>query len=159
MPSVGELAAELVQLEIELKAMQARKEQLRADIYAAMKAGRIEKVGGYVGEKKLATVSLHPGNVTAKLIDERAAIEWIGRNHPGELDDVVVINPAYQRKLLEHAKATGRPGEFGTDPDDKEIGLPFIEVQRGAPYVKVEYTDDGQEHIEAAAIVHGVSAQ
>lgn len=135
----------LAALDLYLDLLKPIADQLRVKVTKDMGDRRVEKVGAYLADgTKIGSVSRLDGNVTAKLKDPDAALAWCKKNYPDEVKAVLVIGPAFLKGLLDHAKKTVKPGGTVIDPKTGEE-LPFIEVVRGAPYVRVDNTDDGVE--------------
>lgn len=143
-------AEKLTALQTYLKALKPVEEQLRATVTADLGARRVERVGAYLpGGEKLGAVGYNPGNKTAKVIDQAAALRWCIERYPDEI--VKAINPAFLKAILDCSKS-GAVGEPGVDPVTGEL-LPFIEVQQGSPFVTVTTTREGVDRMTALA--HG----
>jgi hypothetical protein len=144
-------AEQLAALETYLKPLKAIADNLRARVTADMGKRHVEKVGAYLPDgTKMASVGLSDGNVSVKVTDPAAALKWCIEKYPEEL--VEAVNPAFLKKLTEHAKAVGKVGDPGVDPHTGEM-LPFIEVVKGNPFVRVTTTEEGVQRMEALA--HG----
>lgn len=141
---------ELAGLDLVIKALQARAKVLRERLPAEMAKRKVEVVAAYddAGTTKLARVRYVAGNTTATVTDEDAFVRWCGARYPGELEEIVRVTEGFAKKLLMYSQKVGKPGDKGVDPATGEP-LDFIEVQRGAPYVKVESTEEGQGLAEA----------
>lgn len=143
----------LAALETYVKTLTALSKDLRARVTADMGLQHLEKVGAYLPDgTKMASVARQPGNKSARVANEAAALKWCLARYPDEVQTVQVIRPAFLKVLLDTAKASGKPGDAGVDPHTSEL-LPFIEVVQGSPFVKVETTDEGVQRMEALA--HG----
>lgn len=142
---------ELAVLDMYVKLLGERIKQLRGELPDRMRAQKVklrpvESADG----TEVANVRYSPGNISAKITDEEAAVRWCGAVHPGEVEEVVAIRPAFRKLLLEYSAKAGRPGEAGVDPRTG-ARLDFIVVERGTPYVKVEPTEQGRERVRALA--------
>lgn len=133
----------LAALDTVVKTLAERVKTLRATVEATMGSTRAERIGAYAGDEKLAAIERYPGNLTARVVDERAAVKWCGELYPHNLDEIVVIQPAFLTSILEHSAKTRRPGEHGVDPKTGQV-LDWIVIERGSPYVKVAPTEDGR---------------
>lgn len=142
---------ELAVLDMYAKLVDARIKQLRAALPELMRQQRVKLRAVEAADgTEVANIRYSPGNVTAKITDEAAAVRWCGTVHPGEVEEVVTIRPAFRKLLLEYSAKSGHPGEAGVDPRTGER-LDFIVVERGTPYVKVEPTEQGRERVRALA--------
>lgn len=142
-------AEKLAALETYIKVLEPVAKALRLRVTLDMGRSRVEKVGAYLPDgTKMASVSRSEGAERAKVTNDLAALAWCLERHPDEVETVQVIRPAFLKMLLDAAKAAGT----GVDPRTGEA-LPFIEVQRGAPYVSISTTEGGVERMTALA--HG----
>lgn len=93
---------------------------------------------------KVATVTYAGGDgKSATVTDPNALLAWVLEHHPSETE--TVIRDGYRKKLLDAAKAAGRP----VDPVTGEV-VPGITVAPSRPYVSVRFRAGGQEAIAAA---------
>lgn len=142
-------AEQLVALQSYLKALKPQEEALRAATLADMRTARAERVGAYMPDgMKIGAVGYNPGNKTAKVTDDAAALRWCIAHYPDEI--IQAINPAFLKRLLDVAKTLGEVGEPGVDPLTGEA-LPFIEVTRGTPFVTATPTKEGVAVMSALA--------
>ena len=92
----------------------------------------------------VATVSLAGGNSKGASVTSPAVLlAWVQENHPGEITHIIRDN--YLKKLLDTAKAEGRP----VDPATGEV-VPGITVKDSTPYVSVRMKPGGKDAIIAA---------
>lgn len=134
-------AEKLTALQTYLKALRPMEEHLRAAAVADMQAARAERVGAYLPDgEKIGAVRLNKGRKTAKVVNPTEALAWCLKKYPEAI--VSAINPAFLKKITDHAAAVGMVGEPGVDPIDGEV-LDFIEVQQGSPSVTVTTTPEG----------------
>jgi hypothetical protein len=132
-----------------LKTLTVLEKDLRAKVTADMGASHVERVGAYLPDgTKLAAVGHTDGRKAAKVTDPVAALKWCIERYPEEI--VQAINPAFLKRLTDHAKTVGKVGELGVDPGTGEM-LPFIEVVQGDPFVTVTATEEGVQRMEALA--------
>lgn len=155
MPDIPELtdAEKLTALETYGKFIKTITDDLRVRVNEEMGRNKAERVAAYMPDgTKIGAVSRSSGRVTAKLTDPAAALRWCLDRYPGEI--VQAVNPAFLKKLLDVAGSLPA-GSRGLDPATGEE-LPFIEVQRGNPYVSVTSTKEGVEIM--AALANGFTA-
>lgn len=144
-------AEKLAALETYIKALKPIADRLRARVTIDMGNLKVERVGAYLGDMRLAAVSRSEGRLSARVADEEAALIWCIEKHPEEVQTIQVIRPAFLKLLTDVAKADGaKPGDKGVDPKTGEE-LPFIEVVQGAPYVSITTTDEGVSRMGALA--------
>lgn len=142
-------AEKLSALETYLKTLTAMSKELRAKVTADMGRRHDERVGAYLPDgTKMASVGYSGGAKKAKVTDPAAALRWCMKQYPDEI--IGAINPAFLKKLTDHALAVGQVGEPGVDPLTGEM-LPFIEVVQGSAYVSVTTTNEGVQRMEALA--------
>jgi hypothetical protein len=93
---------------------------------------------------KVATVALAgDGKKSASVISPHALLAWAKANHPEEI--VETVRDTYLKKLLDEAKAAGKP----VDPATGEV-VPGIVVGDSGTYVSVRLKPGGREAIVAA---------
>lgn len=144
-------AEKLAALDAYLKALKPIADALRAKVTADMGELRVERVGAYLGDTKIASVTRSEGRLTARVVDEELAVKWCLKQYPGEVQTVQIIRPAFLKTLLDVAKADpAKAGDVGVDPKTG-VELPFIEVAQGAAYVTVLGTDEGSDRMTALA--------
>lgn len=152
-PDEGELtdAEKLAALGTYIKVLTTMERRLRTAVEKDMGVRRVEKVGAYLPDgTKMASVSRSDGKKTAKVTDPAYARIWVRERYPSEI--IESINPAFLKKLTDHAQANCLIGEHGVDPKTGEE-LPFITVEQGNPYVSITTTDEGVAALTALA--HG----
>jgi hypothetical protein len=154
MPETPELtdAEKLTALGTYIKTLQRIEKEMRAAVTKDMGARKVERVGAYLGPVKIGTVGYSDGRRTVH-VNDAEALAWCRRTHPGEVETVERVRPAFMDKLT--AVAASLPLGYGLDPATGEQ-LRFIEIVRGAPYVTVATTEEGVERMEA--IANGFSA-
>lgn len=134
-----------------MKALKPMEAHLRAATAADMLAHKSERVSAYMPDGlKIGAVGYNPGNKSASVVDQAAALAWALAKYPEEI--VKAVNPAFLKALTDYAAATGAVGEPGVDPRDGEM-LPFITVSKGAAFVTVTPTKEGVARMTALA--HG----
>lgn len=93
---------------------------------------------------KVATVTLAgAGKRSASVTSPNMLLAWVAENHPDEI--VKAIRDSYLQKLLDTAKAEGRP----VDPTTGEV-VPGITVSDSNPYLSVRFKPGGKDAIIAA---------
>lgn len=94
----------------------------------------------------LGAVSLATGRTTARVVDERALLEWVRRNHPSEV--VETVRPAFLQVLKDSAVAKAEAGDPTAVGPDGEV-LPGMEVVSAQPYVTVRATPEAKERMRS----------
>lgn len=148
-------AEKLAAIETYLKTLTAIAASLRHTVTIEMGLTRAERVGAYLPDgSKIGAVSRSEGRMSAKVVDEAAALAWCLERYPDEVQTVPavrVVRPAFLKYLTDAAKADeAKDGDLGVDPRTGEE-LPFIKVSQGAPYVSVTTTTAGVQRMEALA--------
>lgn len=111
---------------------------------AFAEAGATQAVPQLPDGTKVATASLAGGDSrSASVTDENALLAWVAANHPGEI--VTAIRDTYKKKLLDAAKAAGKP----IDPVTGEV-VPGITVGKSTPYVSLRFRPGGKDAIATA---------
>jgi hypothetical protein len=96
------------------------------------------------GGTKVATVSYAGGDgKTASVTNDAAFLAWMIANHPEETE--VVVRGNAQKKILDYAKAAGRP----IDRETGEI-IPGIEIRDSRPYVSIRFRPGGADAVADA---------
>ncbi len=90
------------------------------------------------------------GHTTAAVTDLDAFIAWCWEHAHSEVQEVWVVRPAFQRRLLDVVKASGG----WPDPDSGEIlevpGVTVTPPTSGAPGLMVKPTDTADAEVRAA---------
>lgn len=94
--------------------------QLRQDMQAGMVVGDRATAVVYENDEPVVVghVQLTKGtsSTTAAVTDTDALLAWVKAHCPGEVQTVELVRPAFQKALLDHAKAGGWP-----DPQTGEL--------------------------------------
>ncbi len=142
-------AEKLTALDMYLKALKPHSDALRARVTEDFGARHVEKVGAYLPDgTKIGSVTYRQGAKSARITDERAALEWCLREHPEQI--MQSVRPAFLALLLDLAKKKGEVGSHGFDPATGQE-LEWIEVTQGAPGVTVTTTPEGKERMTQLA--------
>lgn len=135
------------------------KEQIddaKTEAYKAMQAGAVEKIAAMDDAgAKLASVSLSSGRTRARVFDERALLEWVKRNHPGEVMETV--RPSFLKALLDGAVTKADPDDDTAIGPDGEV-LPGVELSRSEGYVSVTSSAVAKERMRALLASSGLLA-
>lgn len=134
-------ATVLVALQAYAKLLKGEIEELRAAIQSGMAARRprVERVGAFLDDDtRLGTISYTSGAMKAVVTDMQAAVAWCRRVHP---DEIVGINPAFLKAILDFSVVGAKEGDPGADPRTGEM-LPWVKVQRGTAYITVTTTPE-----------------
>jgi hypothetical protein len=117
----------------------AADEQLRASAMPEDRTAALLPDGAKVG-----TVNLNNGRVSARVTDRKAFTAWVQSMHPGEVEQVPTVRPAFEKLLLDGCKSKGGP----VDKHGQEI--PGVTVSEGDPYPMVKLVDGASEAVSAA---------
>lgn len=104
---------------------------------------------------KLASVSLSAGRIKARVVNERALLEWVKHNHPTEV--VETVRPSYLKALLDSAVAKAESDDDPAVGPDGEV-LPGVELTRGQGYVSVLSSAVAKERMRAVLASSGLLA-
>lgn len=136
-------AEKLAALDMYIKTLTAMASSLRHTVTIDMGTQHVEKVGAYLPDgTKIASVSRLEGNKSVKVSNEADLLAWCLKNYPDEVQTVTAqtVRPAFLKKLLDDSKS--QPVGPGLDTRTGQE-LPFIQVTRGDPFVRVDTTDEG----------------
>ncbi len=142
-------AEKLTALDMYLKALKPHSDALRAQVTEDFGVRHVEKVGAYLPDgTKIGSVTYRNGAKTARITDQRAALEWCLKEHPEQI--MQAIRPAFLDMLLDVAKKEGQVGGHGVDPSTGQE-LDWIEVTQGSPVVTVTTTPEGKARMAQLA--------
>lgn len=85
----------------------------------------------------LGAVSVSPGRVSARVVDEKAFTAWVADRYPFEI--VHAVGAAFARKLLDAAAGAGAAVDTATGEE-----IPGVEVSAGDPFLTVRPTADAR---------------
>lgn len=111
--------------------------QTRAELLAAMRAAGAERVGVTLPDgTRVGSITLNgAGGQRARVVDETAFVRHVTATRPDEIEQQV--RPAYRKKLLDEAAATGED-------------IPGVDIVDTVPYVANSFTGDGRAAVETA---------
>lgn len=134
------VAAKLIGDALKEEADQARKSTLELMDQLGAERVRVTDESG----ANLGSVSVAAGRVSVRVVDERAFVAWVAKNHPSEL--VQVVRESFKEKVLASAKAKAEPGDNTAVGPDGEV-VPGLEVVHGTPYVTTRPTAEARERM------------
>lgn len=148
-----EIARALAVTAVIADAAKARKDELRADLAAALEdLGADSAKADLPDGTNVAKASLVAGKPRADVWDEDAMTGWVAENHPTEV--VFRVRESYRKVVLDRLV----PGLDGTavDPDTGEI-VPGVRFTTSSPYVSLRFDRDGRDHVIDALRTGAVS--
>lgn len=131
MPQLKDAALKVAVLSVLADKVKAALMDAREEQAAAMKDVGADGVNVELPDgSRVAKITLVAGRSSARVADEEELMAWVGANHPGEIETVTRVRPAFVNQLLADTCAAGSP----VDVDTGEL-IPGIGVTKGEPYI------------------------
>jgi hypothetical protein len=140
-----DLSTQLLAVAAVLDRVKAADGRLRAEVSRRMLVG--DRVQGAIDGRKLGTVSMAEGSVTAAVVDGAAFLAWVLEEHPEEVETVPRVKPAFQTSVLAQVKEHG----VWADPATGEaVEVPGVRRSQGDPKPVVRKNDQAVQIVSAA---------
>lgn len=95
-----------------------------------------DRESGTMGDLKIGTATFCNGKRELVITDDQGFALWVQDRWPDEVETTLVVNPAFERKLVERAKTRG-----ALIDDEGEV-CPYAKFERGRSYFMAKYNPE-----------------